>query len=132
MGKERQSNFELLKIISMLGVIVLHYNHPTIGGAFQYVSFYSTKGMVLYFLECAFVSAVNVFMLISGYFMGGSKSSGLMLLIHLAATCVAICFVCWVAQILFDWITAPLYRWIDQRTKAIIHIENCLQNDAQS
>jgi len=43
MGKERQSNFELLKIISMLGVIVLHYNHPTIGGAFQYVSFILQK-----------------------------------------------------------------------------------------
>lgn len=29
---KRQSNIELLRILSMLGVIILHYNNKTIGG----------------------------------------------------------------------------------------------------
>lgn len=30
---KRQSNIELLRIMTMCGVIVLHYNNATIGGA---------------------------------------------------------------------------------------------------
>lgn len=29
---ERQSNIELLRILAILGVVVLHYNNPAIGG----------------------------------------------------------------------------------------------------
>ena len=31
--KQRNSNIELLRIMSMIGVIILHYNNPGIGGA---------------------------------------------------------------------------------------------------
>lgn len=30
--KQRNSNIELLRIMSMIGVIILHYNNPGIGG----------------------------------------------------------------------------------------------------
>lgn len=30
--KDRESNIELLRILAMIGVIMLHYNNPTIGG----------------------------------------------------------------------------------------------------
>ena len=30
--KARQSNIELLRILAIMGVIVLHYNNPLIGG----------------------------------------------------------------------------------------------------
>lgn len=30
---ERQSNIELLRILTMCGVVILHYNNKTIGGA---------------------------------------------------------------------------------------------------
>lgn len=30
--KQRNSNIELLRIMSMIGVIILHYNNPEIGG----------------------------------------------------------------------------------------------------
>lgn len=30
--KDRESNIELLRILAMIGVILLHYNNPTIGG----------------------------------------------------------------------------------------------------
>ena len=31
--KERKSNIELLRIFAIIGVIILHYNNPVIGGA---------------------------------------------------------------------------------------------------
>ena len=30
--KERQSNIELLRVLAIVGVVILHYNNPTIGG----------------------------------------------------------------------------------------------------
>lgn len=30
---ERQSNIELLRVLAILGVVVLHYNNPVLGGA---------------------------------------------------------------------------------------------------
>lgn len=30
--RDRESNIELLRILAMLGVIILHYNNPSIGG----------------------------------------------------------------------------------------------------
>lgn len=33
---KRQSNIELLRIMTMCGVIVLHYNNATIGGGLAY------------------------------------------------------------------------------------------------
>lgn len=32
---ERQSNIELLRILAIMGVIVLHYNNPVIGGGYN-------------------------------------------------------------------------------------------------
>lgn len=32
---KRKSNIELLRILSMLGVIILHYNNKTIGGGYS-------------------------------------------------------------------------------------------------
>jgi len=34
--KERQSNIELLRIFTMLGVVILHYNNPAIGKAMTF------------------------------------------------------------------------------------------------
>lgn len=65
--QERQSNLELLRIISMMGVIVLHYNNTEMGGAFA-LAFGVNKG-ILFVLESIFICGVNVYMLISGYFL---------------------------------------------------------------
>jgi hypothetical protein len=53
------------------------------------------------------------------------------MMIHMTVTCLAICIVCWIGQIIFDWITAPLIRWIDKRTKTLINIEAYIQNEVQ-
>lgn len=63
----RKSNIELLRILTMMGVIVLHYNNPQIGGGIAYAN--GANLYVLYGLESLFVCAVNLFILITGYFM---------------------------------------------------------------
>lgn len=75
--KERQSNIELLRIFAIIGVVILHYNNPTIGGGIKYAEEGSINFYILYFLESVFVCAVDLFMLISGYFMCQSKKVSL-------------------------------------------------------
>lgn len=75
--KERQSNIELLRILAIIGVVVLHYNNPAIGGGMKYAEQGSVNFYTLYFLESMFVCAVDLFMLISGYFMCNSKKANL-------------------------------------------------------
>ena len=56
----------------MVGVIILHYNNPLIGGALRYVEFGSINYYFLNVVESIFVSAVDLFMIISGFFMASS------------------------------------------------------------
>lgn len=74
---ERQSGVELLRILAAMGVIALHYCNPGIGGGFKFVESGSTNLDILFFLESIFICAVNVFMIISGYFMCSSLKADL-------------------------------------------------------
>lgn len=65
----RSSNIELLRIFAILGVIVLHYNNADMGGGFRFVLPGSLNYYLLHFLENLFICAVNLFLLISGYFL---------------------------------------------------------------
>lgn len=62
----RLTNFELLRIVAIMGVVILNYNED-IGHAFDYVDCFYVKGNILYLLEEIFICSVNVFLLISGY-----------------------------------------------------------------
>ncbi len=67
-NNSRQSGLELLRIIAMLMVVTLHYLHENLGGVLGVVK----NGSVYYFswtLEALCYCAVNVFVLISGYFL---------------------------------------------------------------
>ena len=64
---KRQTNIELLRIISMLGIIVLHYNNSDMGGGFLYAT--GLNRAILMFLESIFICGVNLYVLISGYFL---------------------------------------------------------------
>ena len=66
--KERDSNIELLRIITCIGVILLHYNNPGIGGAMKFCQPLGWKSITIYVGETLFIGAVDMFMLISGYF----------------------------------------------------------------
>lgn len=67
--KTRDSNIELLRILTICGVVVLHYNGNV---AFAHVAAGSVNQYVLLVLEALFICAVNLFILISGYFLSGT------------------------------------------------------------
>ena len=66
---KRESNIELLRILCIMGIIVLHFNSPSISGGFSSVEAYSANSVILHFLESLFVGGVDIFIIISGYFM---------------------------------------------------------------
>ena len=75
MKKTRSSNIELLRILTIFGVVVLHYNGNV---ALGLVSPGTVNHHLLLTLEILFICAVNLFVLISGYFLCQTqKRSGL-------------------------------------------------------
>ena len=75
--RQRQSNIELLRIISIFGVILLHYCNPAMGGAIAYVQPRSANYFMLYALVSLFICVVDLFILISGYFLCTTKRRNL-------------------------------------------------------
>ena len=67
--KTRNSAIELLRIFAMIGVIILHYNNKDIGGALTFVEMHSLNYSALYYMEALTVAAVDIYVLITGYFM---------------------------------------------------------------
>ena len=71
-GNERMTNLELLRIVSMLLVVILHFigkssNHPVLTDAEMEAWEYGAWA-----LESFAIVAVNVYMLLSGYLLAGS------------------------------------------------------------
>lgn len=67
MKKERQSNFELLRIIAMLMIVCLHYLSK--GGSLEEpTGSLSVTGFAAWLIEAFCLIAVNVYVLMSGYF----------------------------------------------------------------
>lgn len=64
----RNSNIELLRILAVMGVIVLHFN-GVYGNAFDYVEQGTVNSYILRLLESLFIPAVNIFVLITGYYL---------------------------------------------------------------
>lgn len=67
--KTRDSGIELLRIIVMMGVITLHYNNASIGGGLEFVQTKSVNEIMLYFFESLSIFGVNLFVLLSGYYL---------------------------------------------------------------
>lgn len=65
---KRDGNIELLRIIMMSGVIILHINGGA-GKVLELVEPESINEWIVYFGDYTFVCAVNIFMLISGYYL---------------------------------------------------------------
>lgn len=64
---ERNRGLDLLRLLAGMAVVMLHYNY---GYAFQMMDNMPTANkMLLYGMEALCVPAVNVFMLISGFFL---------------------------------------------------------------
>ncbi len=75
--KTRQSNIELLRILAALGVIFLHINNPNIGGGFRYAQDNGINLFIMMVFETVAVCAVNLFVLISGYFLRTTRQRDL-------------------------------------------------------
>lgn len=67
--KERYTNLELLRILATLFVVMLHYNNPSSGKAFLYTEAMPLHYQILLFFEVLAICAVNLFVMISGYFL---------------------------------------------------------------
>ena len=67
--KTRQSNLELLRILSMCGIVFIHYVGAELGGAVIVGTFPSFSWFFVHFFSSFFIPLVNCFVLISGYFM---------------------------------------------------------------
>ena len=79
----RNSSIELLRIITMMGVVILHYNNASMGGGFKYVEEGSINRIFLYITENMFICAVNLFVLISAYFLAVSRQRKLIKIVEL-------------------------------------------------
>ena len=75
----RQSNLELLRILAVIGVFVLHFYHPNGGGGISLCES-SINELILRILESIFISSVNIFVLITGYFMSQSSTGSITLI----------------------------------------------------
>ena len=64
----RDSNIELLRIFAAIGVIILHYNNAKIGTAMAAAPIYSANSLYLYVMESICICAVDLFMIISGFY----------------------------------------------------------------
>ncbi len=85
MGRNRQSSFELLRIISMLLVLVTHVNFNSLGWPNPHVFSADPTGTIgKLFFESTSICCVNVFVMISGWF--GIKPS-VSKLFHLIFQC---------------------------------------------
>jgi surface polysaccharide O-acyltransferase-like enzyme len=80
--KKRNASIELLRILAMLMVITLHYLSKS-GILPPLTQSFGRRGMGAWLLESFSIVAVNVYMLISGFFLSGSvpKASRMMSLI---------------------------------------------------
>lgn len=73
MQTKRQTNYELLRIIAMLMIIALHFNNSSAGGILGHLTFNTFDWYFFNILEILCIIAVNIYVLISGYFMCENK-----------------------------------------------------------
>lgn len=73
--KKRDANFELLRIISMMMIVMLHLLGNDHGNVLSKTQEFSAAWVVTWGLEALCTIAVNCYVLISGFFLVGNKES---------------------------------------------------------
>jgi len=112
-GKTRQANFELLRILAMMMVVVLHYFVKG-QAAPSLVENTEAVNLITWFLKAMCVVTINLYVLISGYFLLEAKWKLSRLITIWLQTYVysigvpAVCFALGVGEVrqwgLYDWI----------------------------
>ena len=100
MNKLRNSSIELLRIIAQLGVIILHYNNPDIGGALKHVVSGSLNHYYLCLSESAFICAVNVYVIISSFFLSNSNTRKVYKIVELYLQVICFNFLFYIVSIM--------------------------------
>ena len=80
---KRNSSFELLRIVSMLMIIGLHYFNGNMGGGLQYIPNGHFNYYIMYFLESSCIVGVGSFVLITGYFQVNKRKADTKKVIYL-------------------------------------------------
>lgn len=111
----RDSNIELLRILCICGVIILHYSNTQIGKALLYVDHESINYYVLMFLINISICGVNLFMLISGYYLSNNFKVILVKPIKLLF-----------AVISFKFVIYCIHVFLSKETLGIVSIFNAL------
>ena len=84
----RKSNFELLRILLIIMIITLHYLNGSIGGALSNVPVKSFNYYLINAIESLCIVAVNVFIIITGYFSYKKNSIKVSKVVHLFSLCI--------------------------------------------
>lgn len=84
----RDSNIELLRIISMLMILILHYLNGDMGGALSNVTSGTVNYYIVHLLESAAIIAVNIYIIISGYFLIRKSSINLKKIYNIVFVCL--------------------------------------------
>lgn len=92
MEKERASNIEILRIVAALGVIALHINLKVL----TEIEITNANKLLLYIAEAFCISSVNIFLLITGFFMCKSHERSLLKPLEMVVEliCIKIAFYC--------------------------------------
>lgn len=83
LNKTRNSSVELLRIISIFMVIILHYNHAEIGGAFSCVPAGSINEKYLYLIQSIAICAVNLMVMISAFYLSAMQERRMIKVVEL-------------------------------------------------
>lgn len=96
----KNNNFDLLKVIAIFMVFVLHYLNKNFGGALAGTEVYSFNYVISHFIESLSIVAVNLFVLISGYFMIDKQEVKFSKIFMILFTLVFYCFVSYIIALL--------------------------------
>lgn len=108
----RKSNFELLRIVSMAMVVGLHYFNGNMGGALNQLNQSHYNYFLAYFFEGIFLSSVNCFILITGYFQIKKQSVHLNRVIELLLIMVFYGFGFYLLAAAMGWVEFSPIRMI--------------------
>ncbi len=92
----RRSGIELLRIFAAVGVIILHYNS---GKAFDYVESGSLNKLILFLAESICICAVDIFVLISGYFLAKTNKRSIGKILELVLQVIVFRFLYYFAAV---------------------------------
>lgn len=124
--KKRSANFELLRIVSMMMIVMLHLLGNDHGNVLSKTTEFSAVWIITWGIEAFCTVAVNCYVLLSGYFLIGSKDSedldenGRPIKVTIRKV-LDICITVWFYTIVLFGI-AFVFGWTDASRSTLLHL----------